>query len=234
MLERVLEPEVMDDYEEARAYNAMDHSSVNRRFAEDLLSIEPLGLDCLDVGTGTAWIPVELCEMNREIRIMATDASEWMLELARYNIEVYQCVMRVQLHLGDAKKMVFQNDYFDTVFSNSLVHHLPVHDGFFRECVRVLRPGGVLFIRDLLRPESMEEVAGLVDLYGGADDHGRQMLRQSLIAALTLPEIRTLVASLGIPPESIQQTSDRHWTLAARASHSKEAFEAIILPSEKG
>jgi hypothetical protein len=42
MLERVLEPEVMDDYEEARAYNAMDHSLVNRRFAEDLLSIEPL------------------------------------------------------------------------------------------------------------------------------------------------------------------------------------------------
>ena len=39
MLTRVPEPEVMDTPEEARAYNAMDHSEVNRLFVTDLLAV---------------------------------------------------------------------------------------------------------------------------------------------------------------------------------------------------
>ena len=38
-LERVLEPEVMDTQEEAVDYNAMDHSTVNEVFVNDLLAI---------------------------------------------------------------------------------------------------------------------------------------------------------------------------------------------------
>ncbi len=62
---------------------------------------------------------------------MASDASAEMLDLARYNLEVAQCMHRVQLHCGDAKKMVFQSNYFDTVLSNSLVHHLLLMVSFF-------------------------------------------------------------------------------------------------------
>ncbi len=38
MLSRVLEPEVMDTPEQASAYDAMDHSEVNRRFVDDVLA----------------------------------------------------------------------------------------------------------------------------------------------------------------------------------------------------
>jgi hypothetical protein len=38
MLSRVLEPEAMDTPAEARAYDAMDHSEVNRRFVDDVLA----------------------------------------------------------------------------------------------------------------------------------------------------------------------------------------------------
>ena len=61
-LPRTLEPEVMDTEEEARDYDAMDHRDVNTRFCDDLLEL----LDgkpprrALDVGTGTALIPIEL------------------------------------------------------------------------------------------------------------------------------------------------------------------------------
>ena len=41
MLQGVLEPEVMDTAEEARDYDSMDHSEVNRRFVADFL--EQLG-----------------------------------------------------------------------------------------------------------------------------------------------------------------------------------------------
>ena len=37
MLERVLEPEVMDTPAEARDYDAMDHAEVNRLFVDDLV-----------------------------------------------------------------------------------------------------------------------------------------------------------------------------------------------------
>ena len=36
MLPRVLEPEVMDTAEEARDYDTMDHSEVNRRFVAEI------------------------------------------------------------------------------------------------------------------------------------------------------------------------------------------------------
>ena len=58
MLNRVLEPEVMDDRDEAIAYDAMDHELVNRLFVDDLLGAGPIGIDCLDLGTGTALIPI--------------------------------------------------------------------------------------------------------------------------------------------------------------------------------
>jgi hypothetical protein len=64
MLERILEPEVMDDRDEAVAYGDMNHDAVNEKFAEDLVAIGELGSDCLDIGTGTALIPVVLCQKH--------------------------------------------------------------------------------------------------------------------------------------------------------------------------
>ncbi|MFN7845223.1 MAG: class I SAM-dependent methyltransferase [Pirellula sp.] len=230
MLNRVLEPEVMDDQREAVTYNDMDHRAVNERFASDLLAIPNLGTDWLDVGTGTALIPVELCRRtDSAVRIMASDASYWMLEIARYNIEINQCISRVQLHQGDAKKMVFEKNYFDTVFSNSLVHHLPEHDRFFQETIRVLRPNGVLFLRDLYRPSTETQLEELVRLYGGADNCGSDLFRQSLLAALTIEEVRSIVKPLGLSAECVVATSDRHWTLAARANADKSCFLALAM-----
>ena len=37
-MKRVLEPEVMDSVAEARDYDAMDHSAVNRAFVADFLA----------------------------------------------------------------------------------------------------------------------------------------------------------------------------------------------------
>ncbi len=61
MLTRVLEPEVMDSEAEARDYDSMDHAAVNARFAADFLAEGPVHGVILDLGTGTAQIPVELC-----------------------------------------------------------------------------------------------------------------------------------------------------------------------------
>lgn len=219
MLPRTLEPEIMDDSQEAIEYNQMDHRAVNDRFVTELMDAGPIGLDILDLGTGTALIPVALCLREKQVRVMASDASVEMLELARYNIEVHHLLDRIQLHRGDAKKLVFSQAYFDTVMSNSLVHHLPTCETFFAEALRVLRPNGLLFVRDLCRPESDADVERFVDLYaGGETDYSKQLFRQSLHAALTMAELQQIVEPLGISGHAIQMSSDRHWTLAYRKS----------------
>ncbi len=113
-LERVLEPEVMDTPEEARDYDRMDHAAVNRLFVEDLLSfikgqgIADLG-DALDVGTGTALIPIELCRAHSCCRVMAIDMAVHMLELARYNIEAAGLIAQITLAQVDAKAMPYRD-----------------------------------------------------------------------------------------------------------------------------
>jgi ubiquinone/menaquinone biosynthesis C-methylase UbiE len=190
---------------------------VNERFVDDLLAHPPIGRDILDLGTGTALIPVLLCQRAPTVRVMASDASVEMLELARYNIEINNMLDRIQLHRSDAKKLPFGSAYFDAVISNSLVHHLPECSSFFADSVRILRPGGLLFVRDLCRPNSEQEVEQIVQLHANNEsDASQQLFRQSLHAALTLDEVRAILLGLGVAPECAAMTSDRHWTISFR------------------
>jgi len=215
MLPRVLEPEVMDSAEEARDYDAMDHSTVNRVFAADFLAVWDGQGPVLDVGTGTALIPIELCVQHPTIKIVALDAARHMLDLGRRNVERAGLTGRITLNLDDAKQLPYPNGSVAALTSNSIVHHIPEPGAVLREMVRVRAPGGTLLVRDLLRPASLAELQRLVDVYAaGANDHQRKLFADSLHAALSLHEVRELAASLGLDPHQVRQTTDRHWTWA--------------------
>jgi len=216
MLPRVLEPEVMDTEEEARDYDAMDHGDVNRVFAHDFFAFAPSVSRLLDVGTGTALIPLELCRQRADVHVTGVDLAAHMLAVARENVLRSGLAARIDLTLVDAKSLPFADGAFDAVLSNSIVHHIPDPAVAFREMLRVARRA--LFVRDLLRPEDEAELQRLVLLHGGAprdERHRRQvlLLEASLRAALTLADVRAMVAPLGIPAAAVQQTSDRHFTL---------------------
>jgi ubiquinone/menaquinone biosynthesis C-methylase UbiE len=216
-LPRVLEPEVMDSAEEARDYDAMDHAAVNRAFVVDFLAFWDGVGPVLDVGTGTAQIPVELCRQHAGVSVVAIDAAEHMLALGRANVEAGGLGGRIRLERCDAKAMPFRDGEFGAVISNSIVHHIPEPSAVLAEMLRVLRPGGWLFVRDLLRPDDEAALRQLVNLHAaGANDHQRRMFAESLHAALSLDELRAMVARLELPPEGVRQTTDRHWTWAAR------------------
>lgn len=224
MIERILEPEVMDTPAEAMDYDDMDHHAVNQLFVDDLiafLGIEPNHddemIDILDLGTGTARIPIILADRIPQCRIMGADASVSMLDVAKINIDIAGMLDRVQLVRLDAKNNEYEDSFFSGVMSNSIVHHIPEPAAVLQESVRVVQPGGWLFFRDLLRPESTEQLNELVATYCGEEiESSHKMFADSLHAALSLEEMRALVASLGFPEETVQQTSDRHWTWAAR------------------
>ncbi|MDZ4820297.1 MAG: class I SAM-dependent methyltransferase [Planctomycetota bacterium] len=236
MLQRVLEPELMDTPDEAQAYDASDKPTVHRQFVDDLLAAglfdgwseedfeERDPLRVLDLGTGPARIPIELCRRTQNVRVMAMDGSVSMLQLARMNTELSSMTHQVQLDQTDANQMHYSDEMFDAVISNSLLHHVPDPSRVLSEIVRVLQPGGLIFIRDLLRPETEAEVARLVELHASSESDSEQQSQElyrtlfeaSLRAALSFEEIRSAIAALGVPPETVQATSDRHWTWVVR------------------
>jgi ubiquinone/menaquinone biosynthesis C-methylase UbiE len=218
MIPRTPEPEVMDTPQEAADYDRMDHTAVNRAFAADFLATWPeRSGEVLDVGTGTAQIPIELCRQAGGFTVRAVDAAAEMLKLADANVATAGFSSRIGTELVDAKMLAHPDGRFDAVISNSIVHHIPEPAAALAEMVRVCRPGGALFVRDLLRPESAAEVERLVASHAaGATADQKQLFRQSLHAALTVAEVRGLVAGLGFAADTVTQTSDRHWTWAAR------------------
>jgi ubiquinone/menaquinone biosynthesis C-methylase UbiE len=227
MLPRILEPEVMDTRKEALDYDAMDHSAVNRIFVNDFLSslqaaglwAEDIGnrseqLTVLDVGTGTAQIPIELSRRSFPCKITAIDLSAEMLKVAAQNVASAGLEQNIVLKRIDAKTLPYNYANFNAVISNSIVHHIPEPAHALREMVRVLSPGGVLFVRDLLRPDDRKTLDQLVAAYAGDENqHQQRMFRDSLNAALTLSEIRQLLNELDKPVEWVSQTTDRHWTI---------------------
>ena len=229
-LQRKLEPEVMDSAEDASEYNEMDHSEVNQAFVDELLAFLGTNTDfksrldddeedligVLDVGTVTALIPALLCDQHAAFKVIAVDMAVSMLELASYNVHASLRGDRIELVQADAKDLGYESEMFDIVISNSIVHHIHDPKQCVAEMVRVVQPGGAIFVRDLMRPESIETLESIVQTYAGdATEYCQQLFHQSLHAALTLDEMRQLVLDCGWNPDGVQATSDRHWTWAA-------------------
>jgi ubiquinone/menaquinone biosynthesis C-methylase UbiE len=224
MLPRTLEPEVMDTAEDAREYDTMDHAEVNRSFVTDLLAAAPDSSRgrpvLLDLGAGTGLITIELCRRADSVRVVAVDAAIHMLSLARRNVESSGLADRIELLRADAKHLAFADESFDAVISNSIIHHIPEPRRLVAEAVRVTAPGGLLFHRDLCRPPDGQTLGQLVSKYAAdATPYQRKLLADSLPAALTLEEMRSLVAEFGFAKDTVQMTSDRHWTWSANRNN---------------
>lgn len=215
MLERVLEPEVMDDPSEAAAYHAMNHEKVNELFVGDLKkSLPPSGIrgPILDLGAGNGLIPVLLHSVFPHSPVVALDAAKSMLVIAK-KVAGDAGLSEVGLVQARAQRLPHPDGAFPLVVSNSLIHHLPDPWPALSEIWRVLAPGGWVFLRDLFRPVSQSLINQLVDTYArGESETARRLLGESLHAALTVAEMRKLVERLGVDGETVFASSDRHWT----------------------
>ena len=207
-LPRVLEPEVMDTVDVALAYETMDHSGPNAAVVGRLAELGAGGL-MLDLGCGPGHIPMAVCERFADARVLGVDLSFEMLGLAAARPHE-----RVSLLAADIKRLPFPSHVFDTVYSNTTLHHLPDPRPFLAEAWRVLKPGGVLLIRDLYRPATIERRDELVNTYAAENTPlQRQLLSDSLAAALTPEELLTAARSVGIDRAEVTIDSDRHMTL---------------------
>ncbi|HEY9673340.1 MAG TPA: class I SAM-dependent methyltransferase [Waterburya sp.] len=212
-MQRVTEPEVMDTLQDALEYDAMDFLDVNTAFAERAIELGlPQGL-ILDAGTGTARIPILICQQCPQWQIIGIDLAQSMLDVGRTNVEQAGLQQQIKLELVDAKQLPYPDAHFDMVVSNSLIHHLPNPLPFLRELQRVLKPQGAIFLRDLMRPDSIETLEAIIEREAGdCSDYQRGLFRDSLHAAFTLEEVNELLQQAGLVGVNVYQSSDRHWT----------------------
>jgi ubiquinone/menaquinone biosynthesis C-methylase UbiE len=216
-MERILEPEVMDTLEEAESYDAMDHCSVNAAFIDRLIELGVNG-SCLDIGCGPGHIPLELVTLVSDVHITAIDLSRNMLKIASEHQKVCMEGARVDFVYADAKTLQFDSDSFDSVYSNSILHHIPNPADFLSEAWRVLKPNGVLLIRDLFRPQTKEDALKLVKQYADAEEQQAQdLFFASLCAALRPEELVDIVEKIGVTDYKVVVDTDRHMSLQISA-----------------
>lgn len=213
-MKRILEPEVMDTREEAEAYDAMDHTAVNIAFVERVVELGANQGHFLDLGTGPAQIPIFLAQRCPKIQITGIDLSVNMLALGEQHVAEAGLADRVALECVDAKTLPYPDQSFEGVVSNSIIHHLPDPLTAFHEISRVVRPDGLILIRDLMRPDTPQAAQALVDRYAADDTPYQQKLfYDSFLAALTIPEIEIMLAQTGLTDTIVAQSSDRHWSV---------------------
>ena len=220
MLLRIPEPEVMDTRRDAEEYDAMDFSEANTRFAEDAIEllVDRRDAQVLDVGTGTAQIPALILKRRPDLRLLAVDLAQEMLNVAARNIAGAGHSGGCQLAKMDGKALRVHSGRFDLVMCNSTAHHIPEPLVLFRELGRVARPDGAILVRDLIRPRSMDEAWAIVKrVAAGEHPRQQQLFFDSLCAALTLPEVEEIVQAAGLTRMYVAKVSDRHWSAEQRA-----------------
>lgn len=212
-MDRILEPEIMDDRDAAAAYARADFSDSNQAFVDDLVERYADRLaKVLDLGTGPADVPVRLARVARSAHITAVDGSAEMLSLAREAIREAKLASRIELHLGHIPGLALPEHSFDAVLCKDMLHHLPDPQALWHEIARLGRSGAAVYVMDLMRPDSPLEAREIVERVAGRE---HPLLKEdfynSLCAAFTVDEVRGQLEAAGLRL-AVVRASDRHMT----------------------
>jgi ubiquinone/menaquinone biosynthesis C-methylase UbiE len=139
------------------AYTHGHHESVLRshvwRTAQNsaaylLPRLEP-GLDLLDVGCGPGTITRELAALVHPGRVVGIDASDDVIgEAKRLEASQDPPIENVSFVTGDVYDLEFDDVRFDVVHAHQVLQHLSDPVRGLSSMLRVMRPGGLLAVRD--------------------------------------------------------------------------------------
>ena len=217
-MDRILEPELMDDSEQARIYSEADFAEENQGFVDRFLELYD-DLDhahILDLGCGPGDIPIRLVRGHPTLRVTGIDASQPMITLAEEAVREAGLTERIRF-LCQRFNDVTLPDPGDGIMSNSLVHHVPNPLQFWYALKTLAKSGAPVLVMDLLRPESPEEAQAMVDQYAAHEpERLRKDFYNSLLAAFTEDEVAAHLAELNLSRLLIDVPDDRHWIVYGR------------------
>ena len=214
-MDRTLEPELMDDPEQALIYARADFEQENQGFVDRFREYFPDFSEghVFDLGCGPGDIPIRFAREIPSCRITGVDASAPMLRLAEDAVQ----------QAGLSGCITFRCERFqdlagvsvaDAAISNSLVHHVRNPLQFWHTLRLVVKPGSPVLVMDLLRPDSPEEAQTIVDRYAAKEPEIlRRDFYHSLLAAFTEDEVAAQLAEMNLSRLMVDVPDDRHWVV---------------------
>lgn len=121
-----------------------------RRKVIRMVGSEPVK-DLLDVATGTADLAILASSVAE--RVTGVDISDGMLAQGRVKVERKGLQTRITLQQADSTALPFADGSFDAVTVAFGVRNYEDLERGLREMLRVLRPGGRLFILEFSKPQ---------------------------------------------------------------------------------
>ena len=212
-MQRIPEPELMDEPEQARAYASADFSEPHQAFVERFAQCFPRHRPrrVLDLGCGAADITIRFARAHPGCELTGVDGAPAMLALAREAITRAELEHRVHLRAVCLPDTTLAPHAFDTVISNSLLHHLADPQVLWRAVVDYADPGAAVFIMDLRRPDTRAQAGRLVREYSGTEPEVlRRDFFNSLLAAYRPEEIAAQLAWANLSCLRVEAAGDRH------------------------
>lgn len=217
-MERICEPELMDEPLQAEAYAAADFSSGDLAVLERIAALPALrgsgdgeGLNVVDLGCGPGNITFLVARRWPEAGVQGIDGSAAMLAIAERRRLADPAAHR---HVR-FQRLVLPSPQLagpcSAVVSNSLLHHL--HDpGVFWGAVKQLSgPDTSLYVRDLRRPANAADLEALVARHAGAAPEVlRRDYAHSLRAAFTPAEVIEQLEAAGLGGLQVREVDDRY------------------------
>jgi SAM-dependent methyltransferase len=157
----------------------------------------------LDVATGTGEFIIELVKGFRSFRdAIGIDISLKLIQSASANINENGITFQVM----NAEQLAFGDDTFDTVAIRHSLHHLRKAEVVLSEMVRVLKPGGLFIVREVVQDKKTKSPNPHTELHHWFAEVDR-MHRIDHNETFTLEEITAMVWRLGLRGIEIREQS---------------------------
>jgi len=218
-MERVPEPELMDDPEHVRAYHEADFAEPHNAFVEHFINRFPdfRSGSVLDLGCGTCDVVIRFAKALPDVRITAVDGSRAMIDMAQGDIiknGLSERITLIEVYLSDVSLFT---ERFDAIISNSLLHHLRNPHVLWKTVKGCAKDDAPVFVVDLMRPESRQRAEELLRLYAKDESPVLQEdFYNSLLASYTPDEIRAQLKVNNMEYLNIDIISDRHIAIWGR------------------
>ena len=219
-MERIPEAQLMDDFEQARAYALADFEEPHNQFIalfRERFPEEAMDGVALDLGCGPGDITKRFAHAFPACRIHAIEGAESMLMFARQMIDFEMLHERVRLFKRLLPTDKLPKEQYDAVICNSLLHHLEEPMVLWQTVNQFAKPGAAVFVMDLMRPDSLEQAEAMCRQYAANEPPVLQQdFYNSLLAAYTPEEVEGQLREAGLDHLKVEAVSDRHLLISGR------------------
>jgi phosphoethanolamine N-methyltransferase len=153
---------------------------------EIVRGLELRGKSVLDVGFGTAGPAMVRAGQCGAASVIGIDVEEPLLRRALALIETAGLSEKVALRIVEPGPLPFDDESFDVVFSKDSIIHIPDKHGFFKEVLRVMRPGGFFAASDWLRGTGAQAGQALKEMLASGHLHFEMATSDEMKEALML------------------------------------------------